>query len=239
MATVPTPPTDGSLPMWLDPAYWPNLDDLVTRDDTPVDNIYAEKQQRLLTEPLYSSWPGPGEGRTFLALANVGLFHKGKEPPLVPDGLLSLDVTAAEDLHAKENHSYFVWILGKPPDVVWEIVSDRRGGEESFKFRTYARMGVLVYVIYDPEDWLRGGPLRVFALLRGKYEPVEPGWLPEVGLGLTLWTGAYEGSRQTGLRWCDQQGRVIPTGAERAEEANEKVQRLIAQLKAHGLEPEA
>ena len=47
----------------LDPAVVPNLDDLVTDDDTPLDSIYTEKQQRLLTEPLYSSWTGPGEGR--------------------------------------------------------------------------------------------------------------------------------------------------------------------------------
>ncbi len=33
-----------------------------------------------------------GEGRTFLALANVGLFHELHEPPHVPDVMLSLDV---------------------------------------------------------------------------------------------------------------------------------------------------
>ena len=32
-------------------------------DDTPVDNLPSEKQQRLLTEPLYSSCAGPGGGR--------------------------------------------------------------------------------------------------------------------------------------------------------------------------------
>jgi hypothetical protein len=50
----------------------PNVDHLVTEDDTPVDNIFSEKQQRLLTEPLYNSWSGPGEGRPFVAMANVG-----------------------------------------------------------------------------------------------------------------------------------------------------------------------
>ena len=28
---------------------------LITEDETPVDNLPSEKQQRLLTEPLYSS----------------------------------------------------------------------------------------------------------------------------------------------------------------------------------------
>ena len=35
--------------------FLPDIDDLVTEDDIPVDNIFSEKQQRLLTEPLYSS----------------------------------------------------------------------------------------------------------------------------------------------------------------------------------------
>jgi len=32
-----------------------DIQDLVTEDDTPVDNLLSEKQQRLLTEPLYSA----------------------------------------------------------------------------------------------------------------------------------------------------------------------------------------
>ena len=32
---------------------------LVTEDGEPVDNVFSEKQQRLLTEPLYSSWTPP------------------------------------------------------------------------------------------------------------------------------------------------------------------------------------
>src|SRR5438093_367603 len=81
----------------LAPEDIPNVEDLVTEDDTPVDNILSEKQQRLLVEPLYSTWTGPGKGRPFLAAANVGLFFAVKHPPLVPDVLLSLDVAVAED----------------------------------------------------------------------------------------------------------------------------------------------
>jgi hypothetical protein len=32
----------------------PDISDLVIEDDTPVHNLISEKQQRLLTEPLYS-----------------------------------------------------------------------------------------------------------------------------------------------------------------------------------------
>ena len=34
----------------------PEFEALITEDDTPVDNLPSEKQQRLLTEPLYSRW---------------------------------------------------------------------------------------------------------------------------------------------------------------------------------------
>jgi Uma2 family endonuclease len=247
--TVPTPPTvppAGVEPVYvLDPADWPKIDHLITEDDAPVDSIYTEKQQRLLTEPLYSSWPGPGEGRPFLALANVGLFNVPKNPAWVPDCLLSLGVTAGEDLHEKENRSYFVWLMGKPPDVVIEVVSDRRGGEEGLKPSAYAHMGVPFYVIYDPKNLLGNGVLRAFAIQRGRYQPTEPDWFPEVGLGLRLWEGSYEGQRATWLRWGDQEGHVIPTGAERAEderrradEVTARLERLAAQLRALGAEPE-
>ena len=33
----------------------PDVEHLITEDDTPVDNLLSEKQRRLLTEPLYST----------------------------------------------------------------------------------------------------------------------------------------------------------------------------------------
>jgi Uma2 family endonuclease len=223
----------------LDPADIPNLDDLVTEDDTPVDSIFTEKQQRLLTEPLYSSWAAPVEGRAFLALANVGWFYKYREPPLVPDVLLSLDAAPAGDLRSREGRSYFQWLIGKPPEMIIEIIADKRDGEEGVKMRTCARLGLLYYVIFDPDDLLGNGVLRAFVLSRGKYEPIDAKWLPDVGLGLVLWTGTFEGQQQTWLRWCDKDGRVIPTGAERAERLADRAERLAAQLRALGVEPEA
>ncbi|MBI4770116.1 MAG: Uma2 family endonuclease, partial [Chloroflexi bacterium] len=87
----------------------------------------------MLTEPLYSSWSGPGEGRRFLAAANVGVFSSVRHPPLVPDAFLSLDVEAPADLWPKRNRSYFLWEYGKPPDVVIEVVSNREGHETGRK----------------------------------------------------------------------------------------------------------
>ena len=47
----------------------------------------------------------------------------------MPDLLLSLGVESGEVSEVKETHSYFVWLFGKPPDEVVEIVSNQKGGE--------------------------------------------------------------------------------------------------------------
>ena len=226
----------------LDPEVIPNVEDFVIEDGKPVESIFAEKQYRLLTEPLYSSWTEAGG--PFLALSDVGLFYAVHKPPLVPDVMLSLHVPVDTDLSRRENRSYFLWIVGKPPDVVIEFVSDRRGGEEDYKMEEYAAIGVRYYVIFDPENRLRNGVLRVFNLGDEKYGPIEASWLPRVGLGLRLWESAFEGKAACWLRWCDRDGVFIPTGHERAEQERQRAEqerqraeRLAAQLRDLGIEP--
>lgn len=242
---LPDIPDAAPLPAWSpEDVPIPNIDDVEIEDGVPVESQFIEKLLRLLTETLYSSWPGPGEGRTFKALANVGLFYQDGQPPLVPDVMLSLDVPANVDLSRKENRSYFVWIVGKVPDVVIEVVSDRLGGELTHKMRDYVRFGVPYYVVFDPLQLLGEEVLRVFELRGRTYVALESAWLPEVGLGLVLWQGSYEGQEGRWLRWCDQQGKVIPTGRERANQAEQRIdqveqqaERLRAQLRAAGIEP--
>jgi Uma2 family endonuclease len=207
----------------IPPEAIPDLEKLVIEDEAPVDNIFAEKQQRLLTEPLYSSWAGPGEGRSFLALANVGLFYQMNTPAVVPDVMLSLDVRLGADLSRRENRSYFIWERGKAPDLVIEFVSDRTGGEESHKLRQYERIGITYYVVFDPEQRLGHGPLRAFARGEVDYTPTDPAFFKGVGLGLTLWNGPYEGHPWTWLRWCDRDGRLIATAAEALEQKGQQV----------------
>ncbi len=236
MTSAPAQPIEVPAQM-LPPEALPDVDNLVTEDDTPVDNIFSEKQMRLLTEPLYSSWAGAEPGQKFLAMANVGLFFAVREPPLVPDMLLSLDVEAPEDLWAKGHRSYFMWLYGKPPDVVIEIVSNQEGGEADTQLRLYARIAVAYYVIFDPLKQIQSESLRVYQRRAGRYVDMTEHWLSGVQLGLTLWEGEYEGTSGVWLRWCDQQGNVILTGAERARQAQQRVDQLEAQLRALGIEP--
>ena len=230
----------------------PDLSALVTEDDTPVDNLFSAKQQRLLVEPLYTSWSGPGAGRSFLADANVGLFYAISQPPLVPDAFLSVDVRVPDDVWAKTGRSYFIWVYGKPPDVVIEVVSNQKGEEAERKLRLYEQIGISHYVIFDPTGQLRAGPLRIYHYLNNAYRQLDQEWLPQVRLGVSLWQGVYEGLAAIWLRWCDEDGNVIPTGAERvaqerqradqehqrADQEHQRAERLAAQLRALGVEPQ-
>ena len=201
-----------------------DIESLVTEDDTPVDNMPSEKQQRLLTEPLYSSWAGPGAGRTFLAAANVGVFPEARNPAIVPDVFLSLDVQVHDNFWDKRHRSYFVWEFGKPPDLVVEIVSNQKGNEVGSKRLRYARMGVGYYVIHDPFHRLMRDDLRVYRLRGGRYQRQESPRFPELRLGMRLWEGEFEGVWWSAwLRWTDEHDVLIPMGKERAEHAEHLV----------------
>jgi len=228
LASVP-PPSETGIPgqakFQFDPGNAPSLDHLITEDGKPVDNPFVAKEYRLLTEPLHSSWAGPGKGRKFWAEANVGLFFEPKNPAFCPDAMLAVDIEMGDDLKLKENQSYYVWLRGKVPDVVIEIVSDRRGGEETHKMRAYARMGIPYYVIFDPRSILKKGVLRVFGLRERTHEPMDKAWFPSVELGLRLWRGTFEDCDDEWLRWCDRDGIVIPTGKEKAEQQGKRTSR--------------
>jgi Uma2 family endonuclease len=198
---------------------------LITEDDEPVDNIFSEKQQRLLTESLYSSWSG--ENRSFLALANVGLFYDPTKQPLVPDVLVSLDVKMPDNVWQKQNRSYFVKQYGKPPEVVIEIVSNKKGKETGSKLKGYAKAGVRYYVVFDPEQQLKGTKLQVYELQNHRYVETNELWLSEVQLGLTLWEGFYEDKHDVWLRWCDQNGNLISTGKEQVEQEIQEKEKAL------------
>jgi Uma2 family endonuclease len=245
MSALPSNAPSASVPLPAAPGLESGLDDeidydsLVTEDHKPVDRIYIEKLYRLLTRPLYASWPGPGEGRPFLVLVDVGWFYQRHTPAVVPDCMLSLDVKCPPDLQVKQGHSYYQWDMGKPPDVIIEAVSDKVGGEESFKKNLYARQGVDYYAVFDPKHLLSADTLKTYELRGAEYRLVEPGPWPSVGLGLRLWPGTFEGVEDTWLRWCDANGKVIPTGEERAAVSDERIRELEAELRRLKGEPPA
>ena len=217
----------------------PDVRDIVTENDEPVDNIQSEKNQRLLVGALLCSWQGPpartgidteGDRRRFFAAANVGVFDTPKGQPVVPDVLLSTDVSVDELSWAPDaRRTYFVWEIGKPPELVVELVSNRRGKELTDKLQRYARMHVSYYVVYDPAQQLGDSVLRGYALSGDRLQPLvvnEPKLrLPSLGLGLGLWTGAFENTRGRWLRFFDDAGIWLETGDEKADRERERAER--------------
>jgi hypothetical protein len=77
-------------------------------------------------------------------------------------------------------------------------------------------------------------------------------WIPELDLFLGPWQGQWENLQGHWLRWWDAAGNLLLWGPERvaleeqraaqererAERERERAERLLAQLRAAGLEPE-
>ena len=235
-------------PLICDDYYVPDANRLVTEDDTPVDNFASEKQQRFLVGTLYSS----AQQQTFLAASNVGIYHTDGQPAIVPDVFLSLDVQMPENWWDKQNRSYLVWKFGKPPEVVLEIVSNKVGDELGNKLKIYEHMRVSYYIVYDPTQQLGQQIFRIHELRGMRYSETSETWLDQVGLGLTLWEGEFEGRQDVWLRWCYQDGNLFLTGDERAEQerlekeqqqqraeqAEQRAQLLADQLRGLGIDSE-
>ncbi|BCL36044.1 Uma2 family endonuclease [Nostoc sp. MS1] len=229
--------------------YVPDANQLITEDDTPVDNFASAKQQRLLVSSLYTSF----QNQPFLAEANVGIYHSDKQPQIVPDIFLSLDVQSPENWWEKQNRCYMVWQFGKFPELVIEIVSNKEGEELGKKLRIYEQMRVSYYIVYDPTQQLGEKTLRVYELRGRRYFETSENWLEQVGLGITFWQGEFEGRQDNWLRWCYQDGNLLLTGDERAEQerqraeqerqraeqAEARAQLLAERLRAMGIDPDA
>lgn len=230
----------------------PNIDHLVTEDDTPLDSFFSDKQHRLLVEPLHTSWK---PGRPFMAESSVGVFYSVDEPPLVPDVFLSLDVKQLQDMWSKEGRSYFTWIYGKPPDVVIEVVDHKDSGELTHAFQAYERLGVPYYAVYDPRSIVQAEPLVVFERTNGKYVARSDTKIPAVELALHTWQGTYEQMPSVWLRWTFPDGELIQSGEEvvqliqlqqradqaqkRANQEQQRAERLAAKLRAAGIDPDS
>ncbi|NWF59381.1 MAG: Uma2 family endonuclease [Fischerella sp.] len=231
-----------------DDYYVPDASQLVTEDDTPVDNFASAKQQRLLVSSLYSSL----HNQIFLAESNVGIYHTYRQPAIVPDVFLSLDVQVPQNWWEKQNRCYMLWEFGKPPEVAIEIVSNKEGDELGNKLRIYEQMRVSYYVVYDPTQQLGEQQLRVYEIRGRRYSETSETWLEQVGLGLTLWQGEFEGRQDLWLRWCYQDGTLLATGDERAvrerlekdqalqraEVAEQRAEQLAEKLRSLGIDPD-
>jgi Uma2 family endonuclease len=144
--------------------------------------------------------------------------------------------------------SYRQWEEGGiAPQVIFEVLSPgNRPGEMFGKFQFYERYGVEEYYIYDPDH----NDLKGWRRMEGQLREIAPmnGWVsPRLGIRFE-WTDA-------GLRLFGPDGRALETYQEvvtradaerqradaerrRADAERRRAERLIAQLRAQGIEPD-
>ncbi|NJN31283.1 MAG: Uma2 family endonuclease [Synechococcales cyanobacterium RM1_1_8] len=209
----------------------PSSAELPCSDDTPVDNEDQNLLPNYLLFLLQQIW---AERQDWFFAVDMGLYHTtGSNPriPIVPDAFLSLGVERKKQ--GKSRLSYVTWEEnGVPPILTLEMVSQTPGGEYERKREIYRQLGVLYYVIYNPEYGRRDGhePFEIYKLMGGDYQlqAGEPFWMPEIGLGLGRRELSFGGIAQEGLSWFDEQGQPYLNAGELARQAEQRQQQTEA-----------
>ena len=206
----------------------PSAEDLPDSDDTPVDNELQNLISGLLKAILAMLW---ADRMDWFFGVDMGIYYDPDQPAIVPDGFLSLGVERIFDENLRL--SYLLWEEQRVPTIVLEVVSHKRRGEYSTKKEFYAQLEVLYYVVYNPQR-RRKASLEVYRLVNGKYQlqPVNPVWLPEIGLGIGSARGTYQGITREWLYWYNEQGKRLLTPEER-------VKVLAERLKSLGVDPDS
>jgi Uma2 family endonuclease len=212
----------------------PSSDELPDSDDTPVDHELQAIIPTMLRVILNWLW---GSRLDWFFGVNMGAYHttgKNSRVAIVPDGFLSLGV---ERLKAgKLRPSYVVWEENYiVPILVLEVVSKTYGGEYDEKMTDYAKLGVLYYVIYNPDYCSRDkhDSFEVYRLVEGVYQRQlgEPVWMPEIGLGIGREIGTYDRCQREWLYWYDSEGTRFLTPDEAAEQERQRTQRLALEFR--------
>ncbi len=230
-----------------DQQYLPHSSELLDSDDIPVDNEDQNWIPNVLLMLLKNIWV---DRTDWFFGVDMGVYHttgKNVRVPVVPDGFLSLGV--ARRKNDKSRRSYVLWEEEEiPPILALEVVSWTPGGEYDSKKDIYAKLGVLYYIIYNPEFWRRDGhqPLEIYKLVDSQYQLQigEPIWMPEVSLGIGRSPEIFSGSTEEVLSWFDEQGdrylrpeeKEVLAQAEAIQSAK-LVKKLAAKLQELGIDP--
>jgi Uma2 family endonuclease len=172
---------------------------------------------------------------------DLGIYWRITEPPEkgaeAPDWFYVPNVPPT--LNGKTRRSYVLWQEYISPLVALEFVSGN-GSEERDKTPWKGKLWIYeqvikpaFYGIYE----VNKASIEVYELIGGQYQLLaanERGHysITPMGVELGLWQGEYQNAELPWLRWWDLQGNLLLTGEERAN-------RLAAQLRALGIEPEA
>lgn len=229
---------------------WEKLPDDYVLPDDPVDNTDQPALAAALTHSLELADRLPENSFVF---TNYGICATVNDKLVIkaPDWGY---VDAIAVPRTEVNRSYTPQLQGGTLAIVMEFLSATEGGEYSIKathppgkYFFYERvLKVPHYAIFEPTS----GTLELYRLSEAGYRLQPPDenqryWISEMNLFLGVWQGSRENRTGFWLRWWDQQGSLLLWGTEQIERERQRVQqerqradRLAAQLRAAGIEPE-
>jgi Uma2 family endonuclease len=225
----------------------PTSAELPDSDDTSVDNELQNLVPNLLLAILSAIW---SDRTDWFFGVDMGIYYLPTAPrkSIVPDCFLSLGVERRRRTSGRL--SYVLWEENwTPPILVVEIVFQTYGGEYDIKMGKYLDLGVLYYVIYNPDYWQRDNraPFEVYRRVDDEFvlQSQEQFWIPELQLGIGVAAGIYKGWERDWLFWFDQAGDRFPTPDERIEQAQQQAQQaqqalqdLRYRLQQRGIDPD-
>ncbi|MBE9212474.1 Uma2 family endonuclease [Plectonema cf. radiosum LEGE 06105] len=216
---------------------WEKLPDDFVLENEPVDNINQPLLAAALTESLEIASKLPENS---LITTNYGICATVNQKIVVkaPNWAYVPNITVSRQ---QVKRSYTPQLQGDIPVIVMEFLSDTQGGEYSIKpthppgkwFFYEQILEVPNYVIFEPDS----GEIEVYQLDDSKrYYLQKPDannrfWIAQMNLFLGVWEGNRENRTGYWLRWWDENKNILLWGLEKAE-------RLAAQLRAAGIEPE-
>jgi Uma2 family endonuclease len=198
-------------------------------DEPPLETELHLRQIILLLQCLEWLWRDRND---FYAVGNLTIYYsphqKKSEYFRGPDFFVVLGT------ERKTRKSWVVWEEeGKYPNVILEILSDSTAKtDKGLKKEIYQdTFRTPDYFWFDPYTLEFAG----FHLVDGEYQPLQAnaqGYLWSHQLGLYL--GVYDGL----LRFVTQDGQLVPTPEETAEQAQLQVARLAAKLRELNIDPD-
>ncbi|MEC4986785.1 MAG: Uma2 family endonuclease [Oscillatoria sp. PMC 1068.18] len=240
-----------AVPITLKEITWEKLPEDYVLPNEPVDNINQPPLAAALTESLEVAGKLPSNA---LVPTNYGICAtvNGKIVVKAPDWAYVRKINVPRE---EVIRSYTPQLQGEIPIIVMEFLSDSEGGEYSTKptyppgkwFFYEQILRVSNYAIFQPNN----GNLEVYRLdSSGRYQLQNSDenkryWIGEMELFLGIWEGTRENRTGYWLRWWNRGGELLLWGFELAqrERANaqrerQRAERLAAQLRAAGIEPE-
>ncbi|MBO1055287.1 MAG: Uma2 family endonuclease [Dolichospermum sp. JUN01] len=219
----------------------PDHTQLPESDGTFVKNFQEHPQSILLTDSIQPILKKIHPDGQYCIGQDSGIYWRITDPPErgteAPDWFYVPNVPPT--LNGQMRRSYVLWQEFIAPSIVLEFVSGN-GAEERDKTPWNGKFWIYEQVIRTPFYGIyevNKASIEVYELIGGKYQLLaanERGHysITPMGVELGLWQGEYQNAELPWLRWWDLQGNLLLTGEERAN-------RLTAQLRALGVEPEA